>query len=357
MTRSERIMNTLRDLSGGKAQVSATYDQIQEAAGCARATVAGALEELQNAGRIRIVNRAGRGGITTYELVQPVQGQTELVQGATELVQSEVEVVQPETELVQLYAEVVQPETELVQSCVVTRSQQMQTSLAEMQTSSTFDGNKAATIELVQSGPRARARHDHENDFYDDDEAKAFQKLLALLGEAGLEGRNKTWLAKQLMPKIAELPRIVAICAEVDKQACWKKPAGVKFMKLKAFALGYQDPLPLFADDDQRKTVRDSVRTPTRAQNKRLRNGGKYRLEQVEYTDAQREQESLRAKERLAAISIDERIADLKQRIANAQNKLSRPGASAAYWQHYIDQKQRELQALLAPVEEPKGVQ
>lgn len=257
MNRAERIMNTLQSLAGGKAQVSATYDQIKQHSRCARATIAGALDELQQAGRVRVVSRAGRGGVTTYELVQPAQDQTELVQGDTELVQSEVEVVQSETEL--------------VQSGVATSLQQMQTSLVEMQTSSTFDGNKAATIELVQSPPRARARHDHENEKNDDDEAIAFQKLLALLSESGLEGRNKTWLAKQLMPKIAELPRIAAICDEVDKQGCWKKPVAVKFMKLKAFALGYQDPLPLFADDDQRKSAPDPVRTPTRTQNNNQR--------------------------------------------------------------------------------------
>lgn len=257
MTRSERIMNALLNLAGGKAQVSATYDQMQQEAGCARATIAGALDELQTAGRVRIISRSGKGGVTTYELVQPAQDQNELVQSE---------------------AEVVQSETELVQSCVATRPQQMQTSLAEMQTSSVFDGNKAATIELVQSGPRARARHDHENDFHDDDEAIAFKKLLALLSEAGLEGRNKTWLAKQLMPKIAELPRIKSICDEVDKQGCWKKPVAVKFMKLKAFALGYQDPLPLFADEDQRKAAPDSVRTRTQ-NNFRKRNT--FRREQV----------------------------------------------------------------------------
>lgn len=288
MNRTERIMTALQLLAGGKAQVSATYNQIRQHSGCARATIAGALDELQQAGRVRVISRSGRGGITTYELVQSAHHplspdprseglgtRTEdrggVAQDQTELVQSETELLPHKVELVQSEAEVVQSETELVQSGVATRSQQMQTSLAEMQTSSTFDGNKAATIELVQSDPRARARHDHENDFHDDDEAIAFQKLLALLGEAGLEGRNKTWLAKQLMPKIAELPRIKAICVEVDKQGCWKKPVAVKFMKLKAFALGYQDPLPLFADEDQRKNAPDPVRTPARNQSNNQR--------------------------------------------------------------------------------------
>lgn len=275
MTRSERIMNALLNLAGGKAQVSATYNQMQQEAGCARATIAGALDELQTAGRVRIISRSGKGGVTTYELVQPAQDQNELVQSE---------------------AEVVQSETELVQSCVATRPQQMQTSLAEMQTSSVFDGNKSATIELVQSGPRARARHDHENDFHDDDEAIAFKKLLALLSEAGLEGRNKTWLAKQLMPKIAELPKIQAICESVDKQGCWKKPAGVKFMKLKAFALGYQDPLPLFAETDERKAAPDPVRTPTRAPHANAgRKRTTFRREQVPpYAGVQSEIDALR---------------------------------------------------------------
>ena len=238
-------MNALLEIAGGKAQVSATYDQLQQHSRCARATIAGALDELQREGRIRIASRSGKGGMTTYELVQSAQDQTELVQFADE--------------------------TSSVS--VATSLQQTRTSLAEMQTSSTFDGNKTATIELVQSAPRARARHDHENDFHDDDEAIAFKKLLALLSEAGLEGRNKTWLAKQLMPKIAELPTIVAICESVDKQPCWKKPVAVKFMKLKAFALGYQDPLPLFADGDERKAAPDAVRTPApRSTGKNKRN-------------------------------------------------------------------------------------
>lgn len=266
-------MNTLIELAGGKAQVSATYDQIKQHSGCARATIAGALDELQLEGRIRIASRSGKGGMTTYELVQSAQVQTELVQNETELLPHKVELVQSQ-------AEVVQSETELVQSSVATSLQQTQTSLVEMQTSSTFAGNKAAAIELVQSAPRARARHDHENDFHDDDEAIAFQKLLALLSEAGLEGRNKTWLAKQLMPKIAELPTIVAICAAVDKAGVWKKPAGVKFMKLKAFALGYQDPLPLFADVDERKAAPDAVRAPAPRNTSNQRKRNTFRREQ-----------------------------------------------------------------------------
>lgn len=338
MTRAERIMTTLQSLAGGKAQVSATYDQLQQHARCARATIAGALADLTQAGAIRIVNRAGRGGMTTYELVQTAQGQT--AQGQTELVQSE--------------AEVVQSETELVQSGVATRPQQTQTSLAEMQTSSISDGNKAATIELVQSDPRARARHDHENDFHDDDEAIAFQKLLALLAEAGLEGRNKTWLAKQLMPKIAELPKIVAICEAVDKAGVWRKPAGVKFMKLKAFALGYQDPLPLFAESDERKAAPDPVRTPTQRNVGGKRKRQTFRRPQAVFTDEDREQDRLRAKARLDAVPISERIAKLQDRIANAKAQHSRPGADQDYWQQYIEQKERELQALMVPVEGAK---
>lgn len=280
MKRSERIMNTLIELAGGKAQVSATYDQLQQRAGCARATIAGALDELQREGRIRIASRSGKGGAVTYELVQYAHHPQGVAQVQTELVQFHPEPSEVKTELVQSETELVQSADETSSISVATSLQQTQTSLVEMQTSSTFDGNKAATIELVQPGPRARARHDHENEKNDDDEAIAFQKLLALLSEAGLEGRNKTWLAKQLMPKIAELPMIVAICAAVDKAGVWKKPAGVKFMKLKAFALGYQDPLPLFADVDERKAAPDAVRAPAPRNTSNQRKRNTFRREQ-----------------------------------------------------------------------------
>ncbi len=84
---------------------------------------------------------------------------------------------------------------------------------------------------------------------------------------------------------------------------------------------------------------------------KRKQQAGKHRREQVDYTDEERSRENERAKERLGAQNVDERIAELQQRISNAQGKCSRPGANIEYWQQYIEQKQRELNALLVPAE------
>lgn len=87
---------------------------------------------------------------------------------------------------------------------------------------------------------------------------------------------------------------------------------------------------------------------PAKRKNK---SGGTFRRSQSEYTDEQRNQGQERAKERLDE-GRDSRIAELQQRIANAETKRQRPGANQDYWLSYIEQKQRELEALTVPLED-----
>jgi hypothetical protein len=83
---------------------------------------------------------------------------------------------------------------------------------------------------------------------------------------------------------------------------------------------------------------------------RKQKTGGTFRRPQAKYTDADREQDRKEAHDRREAKPVAERITELQQRIAGAQDKLSRPGANQDYWQAYIDQKQKELEALQVPL-------
>lgn len=76
---------------------------------------------------------------------------------------------------------------------------------------------------------------------------------------------------------------------------------------------------------------------------------GTFRRQQTEYTNADREQGGIQAKNRLDATPAAERIASLQQSITKAQANRLKPGSDQAYWQAYIERKQQELEALQVP--------
>ena len=121
----------------------------------------------------------------------------------------------------------------------------------------------AARYRLLHGPPRAPVEHtraqkstlEHtrasdESDLISDDDDGTRQKrerISRLLSEFLVEEPSRSYLAEILIPLSQREADMRAICEKTVRETVWKNKPGVIVRRLKAFASGQQDPLPVFA--------------------------------------------------------------------------------------------------------------
>jgi hypothetical protein len=132
---------------------------------------------------------------------------------------------------------------------------------------------------------------DESDELIHDADGAPDPKILAMLGEFLIEEPTRTQLAVLLKPHIDKEKEIRGICERTLKEHVWRRPRGVMVRRLRAFARGEQDPLPVFKD----QFVRQSEPRKKSGQSKSIR-----RPQVEDPTEAEREQAREAAKVRIA---------------------------------------------------------
>jgi len=131
----------------------------------------------------------------------------------------------------------------------------------------------------------------------DDDDALAQKRnrIARLLSEFLIEEPTRSRLLETLVPFSETEMR--AICERTKHETVWRNPSGVIVKRLSAFALGLQDPLPVF-----QTVMATPPAAPARQQTARRGKGGgvTIRPQIAEHTDAQRDAARERARSNIA---------------------------------------------------------
>ena len=130
--------------------------------------------------------------------------------------------------------------------------------------------------------PRA-SESDSDSGSDDDDDALAQKRnrIARLLSEFLIEEPTRSRLLETLVPFSETEMR--AICERTRRETVWRNPSGVIVKRLSAFALGLQDPLPVF-----QAVMAAPPTAPSRQQPTRRKGGVTLRPQIAEYTDEER---------------------------------------------------------------------